>query len=131
MEKTLIILKPDAVRRKLVGEIISRFEKKNFKIEKLKVSKISKEIAMEHYSHIKNLDIFDDIIEYMGSGESVIIVLSGENVISIARRMIGETKSFEATIGTIRGDFGLHKYENLIHASDSKLSAEYEIKRFF
>lgn len=131
MEKTLIILKPDAVERKLVGEIISRFEKKNFIIVDMKLETISREVAETHYSHIKSLPIFDDMIDFMTSSPSIIMVLSGENVITAARSMIGRTNSFEAAPGTIRGDYGLHKFKNLIHASDSQESAETEIERFF
>lgn len=131
MEKTLVILKPDAVKRKLVGEIISRFEKKNFTITSMKMMTIDKSTAHEHYSHVKDLPFFEEMISYMTSGPVVVLIIEGERVIDSVRNMIGKTSNFEALPGTIRGDFGYHRYENIIHASDSVKSAEIEIKRFF
>ncbi len=131
MERTLVILKPDAVERKLIGEIITRFEKRNFKIIDMKMTKISREKAEEHYSHISEMPFFDDMIDYITMGEVVIMILEGENVIKIVRNMIGKTSSIESSPGTIRGDFGYHRFMNLIHASDSVESAEKEIIRFF
>jgi len=131
MEKTLVILKPDAVKRKLVGEIISRFEKKNLTINQMKVMNIEKEVALKHYNHVKKYSIFDDMIEYMTSGEVVVMIISGENAISIVRNMVGKTSCCESAPGTIRGDYGFHRFQNLIHASDSVESAELEIERFF
>lgn len=131
MEKTLIILKPDSVRRKLVGEIISRFEKKNFTILHMKMMTIDEETASIHYSHVKGEPFFNDLIKYMTSGPVVAIILSGNKVIQAVRNIIGKTSSFDSLPGTIRGDFGSHDFENLIHASDSAESAELEIKRFF
>lgn len=131
MEKTLVILKPDAVERKLTGEIISRFEKKNISISKIKIDVISRETALVHYAHVKNEPIFDDMIEFITSGPSVMLVLEGEKVISTVRNMMGKTSPFESAPGTIRGDYGYHRFKNLIHASDSQESADLEIKRFF
>jgi len=131
MEKTLIILKPDAVKRKLIGKIISRFENKNFNIEEIKFCIIKKELVEIHYSHVKELSIYEDMLNYMISGPSMIMIIEGENVIQTIRNMIGKTKSSESNPGTIRGDYGSHKFENLIHASDSVESANIEIKRFF
>ncbi|MDP4180258.1 MAG: nucleoside-diphosphate kinase [Bacillota bacterium] len=131
MERTLIILKPDAVERKLVGEIITRFEKKNFNIIDLKMMKISKEKAEEHYLHIKEMPFFNDMIDYMTGGPVVVAVLEGENAIQSVRNMMGKTSCFESSPGTIRGDFGAHRFKNLIHASDSLESFNKELKRFF
>ena len=131
MEKTLVILKPDAVRRKLVGNIISRFENKNFNIADMKLVVLSNDIIKEHYAHIKNIPAYPEIVEFMTSGPVVVMVLEGENVIKFVRNMIGKTNILEATPGTIRGDFGTSLTENIIHASDSPENAEIEIRRFF
>jgi len=131
MERTLVILKPDAVRRKLMGELIMKFEKKNLEITQVKLEKISRETAEIHYGHVKNLPFYDDMIDYMTASPSLIMIISGEKVIQVIRSMIGKTNSFEAQPGTIRGDYGLHFYENLVHASDSIENAEMEINRFF
>lgn len=131
MERTLVILKPDTVRRKLIGEIIFRFRKKNLTITHMKVMNIETEVAIEHYAHVKALPIFEDMIKYMTSGPVVVMIITGENAIGIVRNMLGKTSSFESLPGTIRGDFGYHSFENLVHASDSVNSAELEIKRFF
>ncbi|HHX18274.1 MAG TPA: nucleoside-diphosphate kinase [Clostridium sp.] len=131
MERTLVILKPDSVRRKLVGEIISRFEKKNFTITHIKMTTLDIETASIHYFHVKGESFFNDLIKYMTSGPVIIIILSGNKVISTVRNMIGKTSSFDSLPGTIRGDFGSHRFENLIHASDCVENAELEIKRFF
>ena len=131
MERTLVILKPDAVQRKLTGEIISRIEKKNLGITQLKMAQISNETACDHYQHVKNESIFEDMIKYITSGYIIIMIIEGERAIQTIRNMIGKTSSFDSAPGTIRGDFGLHRYMNLIHASDSVESSEVEIKRFF
>jgi len=131
MERTLVILKPDAVRRKLVGEIISRFEKKNLTINQMKIINIDRELAVKHYEHIKEYSFFGDMINYITSGPSVVMIISGENAVTTVRNMVGKTSCFESPPGTIRGDYGLHRFENLIHASDSVESAELEIERFF
>ncbi len=131
MERTLVILKPDAVRRKLIGEIISRFERKNLTINQMKVMNIDKELALLHYAHVKKYSIFEEMISYMTSGPVVVMIMSGSNAISIVRNMIGKTSCVESPTGTIRGDYGFHCFENLIHASDSEESAKLEIERFF
>ncbi len=131
MERTLIILKPDVLSRKLAGEIISRFERKNLDILDVKLEIISREAALEHYNHVKDLSFFKDMIDYMTGSPSLIMILGGEKAIGVVRGMIGNTKTFEALPGTIRGDYGLHTFKNLIHASDCIENAEIEIKRFF
>jgi nucleoside-diphosphate kinase len=131
MEKTLVILKPDTVRRKLVGEIIKRFEDKDYKLLQLKMMQISREVALEHYNHVKTESIYEDMIEYISSGPVVAMILEGREVIHAVRNMIGKTSSIDSASGTIRGDYGSHRFENLIHASDSKESYEIEIRRFF
>jgi nucleoside-diphosphate kinase len=131
MERTLIILKPDAISRKLMGEILGRFEKRNFEITRMEMTVISKKTAEEHYAHVISEPIYDDMIRFITSGPVVIAILEGNRVIQTVRNMIGKTSSFDSPSGTIRGDYGSHRFENLIHASDSEESAEMEIKRFF
>lgn len=131
MERTLVILKPDAVARKLVGEILARFEKRNFELSRMEIAVIDRKTAEEHYAHVINEPIYNDMINYITSGPVVIAILEGNRVIQTIRNMIGKTSSFDSPSGTIRGDYGSHRFENLIHASDSEESAEIEIKRFF
>lgn len=131
MERTLIILKPDSVKRKLVGEIIRRIEQKDYTIASLKMINISREQAEEHYGHVRAKPFFGSMLDYITSGPVVVLIVEGYRVIEAVRNMIGKTVSVESAPGTIRGDFGSHKYENLIHASDSPDNAEIEIRRFF
>lgn len=131
MEQTLVMIKPDGVERKLVGEIIQRFERKQLKLSQLKVGRMSRELAEAHYAHVKGRDFFEDMIDYMTSSDVVYLVLSGTEVIKTVRKMIGVTNPLEAEPGTIRGDYGATSYQNIIHASDSSKAAELEIQRFF
>lgn len=131
MEQTLVILKPDAIRRRLVGEIILRLERKELVITDAKVLTIDTTTAEEHYKHVDHLPFFCAIINYMTSGPSMIMIVSGENAISIVRSMIGKANALESPLGSIRGDLGICSGENLIHASDSQENAAIEIARFF
>ncbi|GGC91697.1 nucleoside-diphosphate kinase [Enterococcus wangshanyuanii] len=131
MEQTLIIIKPDGVKRKLVGEILQRFERKQLTIRQLKVAMMTRELAEEHYAHVKKFDFFEDMMDYMTSSEVIYLVLEGEAVIKTVRTMIGATNCLEAAPGTIRGDYGNNSYHNIIHASDSPEAAQTEIQRFF
>ena len=131
MSKTLIILKPDAVKRKLVGEILTRFEKRNITITKLCQTKLTKDLVKEHYSHLLDKPFYKDIETYMLSGYVIIAVLEAENVVDMVRKMIGETNPLQSQPGTIRFDYAQTMDENIIHASDSDGAAEIEIKRFF
>jgi len=131
IEKSLVIIKPDGVKKKIVGEIISRLEKENFKIEKLKMAKISRELACKHCYEHKDKDFFDPLIDYITSGPSVIMVVSGENSIYRIRELMGPTDSRKAKKGTIRGDYGVDVTVNVIHGSDSPESAKREIELFF
>ena len=131
MEKTLVILKPDATKRKLLGELISRFERKNLDIIDIKMEAIPRATAEIHYAHVKGRPLYDEMITYVTSSPSVIMIMQGEKAIQVVRSMIGKTNTFEAQQGTIRGDYGLHLYQNLVHASDSEESAIIEIERFF
>jgi nucleoside-diphosphate kinase len=131
LEKTLIILKPDCLHRRLVGQIVSRFEAKGLTIAAMKLMQISTELAERHYAPHKGKPFYPGLIEYITAGPVVVMVLTGPNVISVARKMMGKTFGFEAEPGTIRGDFGLSKTYNLIHGSDGPESAELEIALYF
>ncbi len=130
-EQSLFIVKPDAVSRNLIGEIISRFERKGFKIVKLKMFEFTKDQAEDFYSDHKEKPFFNDLVSFITSGKIVASVIEGNNVVQITRLMIGSTKSFEAAPGSIRGDFGLGLTDNIIHASDSIESFEKEVKVVF
>ena len=128
--KTLIIIKPDAVQRELIGEIIGRFEKIG-KILGLKLLLMDKKRAQRLYSVHEGKPFYDELVDYITSGPVVVGVLEGENIIKIARETIGATNPENAAAGTIRGDFGLDVGKNTVHGSDSSKSAEYEIPVFF
>ena len=130
-ERTLIIIKPDGLQRRLVGEIIARFEKKGLKIVAAKLMKITPELAKKHYAVHKEKDFFERVVKYISSGPVLVMVLEGEKVIEITRKMMGATFGYDAEPGTIRGDFGTSQTCNLIHGSDSKQSAQAEISLFF
>ena len=131
MEKTLVIIKPDAVDRRLVGEIMSRFESKGLQIIGMKLSVISPETAAEHYSDHQGKHFYSSLVEFMTSAPVVLLVVAGDHAISVARKLMGKTAGYEAEPGTIRGDFGLSGQFNLVHGSDSPQSAEKEINLFF
>jgi nucleoside-diphosphate kinase len=121
-EQTLIIIKPDAFERKLIGIILSRFENKGFLIKELKSYIFTKEKAEKFYSDHKNKPFFSELVSFISSSTVVACILEGDNAINIVRQMIGSTRSFEAQPGTIRGDYGLGITNNIIHASDSNES---------
>lgn len=118
-ERTLVVVKPDAVKRKLVGKIITRFEEKGFMIENLKSYSFTREKAEEFYSAHSNKPFFNELVSFITSGPTMAFILDGTNAISTVRIMIGSTKSYEAAPGTIRGDLGLNITDNIVHASDS------------
>jgi len=130
-EKTLIIMKPDALQRNLLGEVIHRFERKGLKIIGLKMIQLEDVLLEDHYSHLKDKPFFDSIKNYMKSAPVVVMALSGPSAISAVRLVVGPTKGFEADAGSIRGDFSLSTQSNIVHASDSPEAAEDELKRFF
>lgn len=131
MEKTFIMVKPDAVQRGLIGEIVSRFEAKGFKMVAGKFMMISKELAEKHYGEHKDKPFFGELVDFITSGPVFAMVWAGENVIATARQMMGKTNPAEAAPGTIRGDFGVTVGMNVIHGSDSPESAQREIVLFF
>jgi len=131
MEKTLLILKPDAFKRNLVGEIIKRIEMKGFKIVNMKFEFLSREKAEKFYEVHKGKNFFDDLINFMISGPILTIELEGENAIFLLRKLIGATKPEEREMGSIRGDLTIGLTEDLVHASDSKENYEFERKIIF
>ncbi|GBF22933.1 nucleoside-diphosphate kinase [Candidatus Gastranaerophilus sp. (ex Termes propinquus)] len=131
MERTFVALKPDAVKRGLIGEIIARFEKKGYKIIALKMLNVTLEKAQKHYGEHVGKDFYENLISYITSGPIVALVVEGPDVISGARHIIGATRPNEADVGSIRGDFAVAKEYNTIHGADSKESAEREISIFF
>ncbi|MFP3897061.1 MAG: nucleoside-diphosphate kinase [Anaerolineales bacterium] len=131
MERTLIIVKPDAVQRGLVGEIISRFERRGLKIVGMKLMQIDEALARRHYSIHEGKPFFKGLIEYISSAPVVVMVLEGNDVIRIVRRTMGATNPAEAAAGTIRADYGLEIGRNLVHGSDAPDTATREISLFF
>ena len=130
-EKTLIIIKPDAVQRNLIGEIISRIERKGLKIIGMKMISISDTLLEEHYAHIKDKPFFPGIRDFMKSSPVIVMAIEGINSVSALRLLVGPTKAWEATAGTIRGDFSLSTQSNIVHASDTVENGEIEVSRFF
>jgi len=131
MERTLVLIKPDAMERKLMGEIISIYEKKGFHISALKIVKPSRELAEEHYAEHKGKPFYERLVNFITRGEVCAMVIEGENVIEAVRKINGATDPLNAEPGTIRGRYALSKSENAVHASDSIQSAEREIKIWF
>lgn len=131
MERTYVMLKPNAIKRKLVGEIINRIERKGFKIANMKLFTLTKEMVKDHYAHIADKPFYPDVESFMTSGPVVGMIIEGDNVVEGMRILMGPTKWLEASPGTIRGDYSISNGENIIHGSDSVENAEIEIKRFF
>ena len=130
-QQTLIILKPDSVKRNLVGEILLRFEKRGFVISKLKMLTFTREMAEQFYFVHNTKPFFDELVTYITSGKVVVAVIAGDNAIEETRQIIGKTNPQEASPGTIRGDFGNNITENSIHASDSTESFDKEVNVVF
>ncbi|GIN85663.1 nucleoside diphosphate kinase [Heyndrickxia sporothermodurans] len=131
MEKTFLMVKPDGVQRELIGEIVSRFEKKGFQLVGAKLMNVSKETAEKHYAEHKERPFFGELVDFITSSPVFAMVWQGENVIATARQMMGSTNPKDAAPGTIRGDFGVTVGKNIIHGSDSPESAVREIGIFF
>ena len=130
-EQTLIIVKPDAVKRNLVEEILSRFEKKGFTISKQKMLNFTTEMARQFYSAHSSKSFFDELVSFITSGDVVAAIIERDNAVSLTREIIGNTNPKEASAGTIRGDFGINITENSIHASDSRESFDKEVNVVF
>lgn len=131
MQKTLVLVKPDAVQRGLVGEIISRLERRGLRMAAMKMLQMDKSLAERHYSIHKEKPFFSSLVSFITSGPIVAAVFEGENAVEAVRSTMGETNSLKAAPGTIRGDLGLDLERNLIHGSDSEENAKQEISIFF
>jgi len=131
VERSLVILKPDAVQRGLIGEIVARYEKRGLKIAAMKFETVSRETAARHYGEHEGKPFYEGLVGYITSAPSVLLVIEGPDAVGIVRKMNGATKPGEAEPGTIRADFGLTIGRNLVHASDSLESAEREVSIFF
>jgi len=131
MERTLVLIKPDAVQRGLAGEIICRLERKGLKIVAMKMLYMDKALAGRHYAIHKGKAFFDDLVNFITSSPIIAIVFQGKDVVSIVRQIMGGTDPTKANCGTIRGDFGIDIGHNLVHGSDSLENAFQEIKLFF
>ena len=131
MQRTLIILKPDAIGRRLMGRVIQRFEDKGLIVAGMKLMQISRDLAERHYAPHKGKPFYPGLIDYVTSGPVVVMVLAGDRCIEISRTLMGKTFGYEAAPGTIRGDFGASRSYNLVHGSDSPESAATEIALYF
>ena len=131
MQRTLILVKPDAFARGLTGEIIARFERKGLRLAALEHRTLTRELAAQHYAEHAGKPFFEGLIEFITSGPLVSLVLEGEQAITAARQVIGATDPLQAAPGSIRGDYALEVGENMVHGSDSPDSAEREIALFF
>jgi nucleoside-diphosphate kinase len=131
MERSLVLIKPDAIQRALAAQIISRFERKGLRIVAMKMLHMDKELAQRHYAIHRGKAFFDDLVSFITSSPLIAIVFQGENAVQIIRQMMGETDPAKATGGTIRGDFGIDVGHNLVHGSDSPQNACQEIDLFF
>ncbi len=131
MERSLVILKPDAVQRGLVGAILGRLEQRGLKIIGMKLTQLDEELARRHYAVHEGKPFFAGLVEYITSGPVVVLVVAGENVIQMIRNTVGATNPLNAAPGTIRGDYAVTIGRNLIHASDSPENGEIELQNFF
>lgn len=130
-ETTLILFKPDAVQKGLMGAVLQRFESAGFRVAGLKMMALSEDVLKEHYAHVADRPFFPEIVTFMQSSPVVALALSGEDAVSRVRDLLGPTDSSKAPAGTIRGDFGTNMMVNVCHASDSPEAAAAEVKRFF
>lgn len=131
MERTLILVKPDAFARNLTGEIIARFERKGLRLAAVKHMTMTRELAQQHYAEHDGKPFFEELVSFITSGPLVAMVLEGESAITAARQVIGATNPLEATTGSIRGDFALAVGQNMVHGSDAPESAAREVGLFF
>ncbi len=131
MERTLILLKPDCVQRRLVSEVLGRFERKGLRLAALKLLQADKALAERHYAVHRERPFFPSLVQFLTSGPTVALVLEGPNAVVVARNLIGATDGAKAAPGTIRGDFALSVQNNLVHGSDSVENAQSEIALWF
>ena len=130
-EATLVIVKPDAVRRGLIGEVLGRLERKGLRIEAMRRMRIDRDLAERHYDEHRDKAFFGEVVDFITSGEVVVARVVGEQAVSVVRALMGPTDPADAPPGTIRGDYGVLITENLIHGSDSAESAKRELDLFF
>ena len=131
MQRTLILVKPDAFARRLTGEIIARFEGKGLSLVAMKLMTMSRELAESHYAEHEGKPFFEELVSFISSGPLVAMVLEGESAVLAARQVIGATNPLEATTGSIRGDYATAVGQNLVHGSDAEQSAAREVALFF
>jgi nucleoside-diphosphate kinase len=130
-EATLLIIKPDAVRRGLVGEILSRVERKGLRVEAMRTMRIDPDLAQRHYAEHAEKPFFGELVEFITSGDVLVAKVTGREAVSVLRNLMGATDPAKAAQGTIRGDYGIEITENLVHGSDSPESAARELALFF
>lgn len=131
MERTFLMIKPDAVQRNLIGEVVSRLERKGLKLVAAKLFQANEELAKEHYVEHVEKPFFNDLVSFITLGPVFAMVVEGKNVVEVTRTLVGETNPTKAAPGTIRGDYGIDLGRNIIHGSDSNESAEREIGLWF
>ena len=131
LEKTLVLVKPDAIRRGMLGKVITRFEEKGLLIAGVSSFVFSDELLREHYAHLADKPFFAGIADFMKSDITIALCVVGIDVVAVVREIVGVTNGREALSGTVRGDYSVSVQRNLVHASDSKEAAEIEINRFF
>jgi nucleoside-diphosphate kinase len=131
MERTFVMLKPGVLQRRIVGEVLSRFERKGFKIIALKIVRMDQAMVEAHYAEHKGKDFYEKLVDYTLSGPVVAMILEGEDAVTAVRRLVGPTDIQNSQPGTIRGDFAYRTRLNIVHASDSAASAERETALFF
>ena len=131
MEETLVLIKPDGVKRQLCGEILSRYERKGLEIKAMKLLQTPKELAEEHYAEHKDKPFFGELVDFITSGPVLAFILGGQNAVASVRAINGATNPLDATPGSIRGDYALTLDSNVVHASDSAESAACEMKLWF
>jgi nucleoside-diphosphate kinase len=131
VETTLVLVKPDGMRRALAGEIVARLERRGFELRGARLLKIPRALAQRHYAEHKGKPFFGDLVSFISSGPVLALAVRGESAIGTIRTMMGATNPLDSAPGTIRGDYALELSENIVHGSDSKASAKRELKLFF
>jgi nucleoside-diphosphate kinase len=131
LESTLLIIKPDAVRRGLIGEILARTERKGLRIDSMRLMRIDRALAERHYSEHREKAFFPELVEFITSGDVLVAKVTGRDAVTVLRTLVGATDPARSAPGTIRGDYGIEITENLVHGSDSPQSAERELSLFF
>lgn len=131
MEETVVLIKPDAIVRGLVGEVLTRLERKGLQIVGVRMVQLSDDVLRDHYRHLEGREFFGELVRFMRSVPTIAVCLKGIDAVRVVRELTGETNSRDAPAGTIRGDLGMSVQRNLVHASDSRAAAKVEIVRFF